>query len=229
MLTPKSSIDTHIGGHRCRRTGVSIFILHFQLDYLGPRDMLSEQIALLYLKRVSRLCLCLEGVLLTKAIRSIDIPVLSNVINYDFPAQPKIFVHRVGRTARAGLKGSNYNLVSASDVPYLLDLQLFLDRPLIMGRDKKNGIDYTKDVVLGSLLRDRLETHSGMVSKLLEEDIDLLGMRNVAIKGDKQYLRYVFFAFAFLGLSPKYVPGGDTPFGLKYVPETWLQEERQQI
>jgi ATP-dependent RNA helicase DDX54/DBP10 len=50
------------------------------------------------------------------AARGIDIPLLDNVINFDFPAKPKIFVHRVGRAARNGRSGTAYSLVSTDEV-----------------------------------------------------------------------------------------------------------------
>lgn len=123
------------------------------------------------------------------AARGIDIPILANVINYDFPAQPKIFVHRVGRTARAGKKGWSYSLVRESDAPYLLDLQLFLGRRLLLGQDGGNDPNYAEDVIVGSLMRDRLERNCEWVSKLLDEDSDLLALRSVANKGERLYLK----------------------------------------
>ena len=123
------------------------------------------------------------------AARGIDIPVLANVINYDFPAQPKIFVHRVGRTARAGQRGWSYSLVRESDTPYLLDLQLFLAKRLVLGREGGAGINYAEDVVIGSLARDRLERNCEWVTKLLDEEADLAALRVVAGKGEKLYLK----------------------------------------
>lgn len=123
------------------------------------------------------------------AARGIDIPVLANVINYDFPAQPKIFVHRVGRTARAGQRGWSYSLVRESDTPYLLDLQLFLGKRLVIGRADAGGVNYVEDIILGSLVRDKLESSCEYVTKQLEEDLDLYALRTVAGKGEKLYLR----------------------------------------
>ncbi|KAJ6352655.1 hypothetical protein OIU76_001812 [Salix suchowensis] len=64
------------------------------------------------------------------AARGIDIPLLDNVINWDFPPKPKIFVHRVGRVARAGRTGTAFSFVTSEDMPYLLDLHLFLSKPV---------------------------------------------------------------------------------------------------
>ena len=50
------------------------------------------------------------------AARGIDIPILENVINYDFVGSSKIFVHRVGRTARAGRRGWAYSLIIPEEV-----------------------------------------------------------------------------------------------------------------
>ncbi|PRQ24925.1 putative RNA helicase [Rosa chinensis] len=64
------------------------------------------------------------------AARGIDIPLLDNVINWDFPPKPKLFVHRVGRAARAGRTGTAFSLVTSEDIPNLLDLLLFLSKPI---------------------------------------------------------------------------------------------------
>lgn len=64
------------------------------------------------------------------AARGLDIPLLDNVVNWDFPPKPKIFVHRVGRVARAGRTGTAYSFVTSEDMPNLLDLHLFLSKPL---------------------------------------------------------------------------------------------------
>lgn len=123
------------------------------------------------------------------AARGLDVPLLANVINYDFPSQPKIFVHRVGRTARAGKEGWSYSLITQQDMPYLLDLQLFLSRRLVLGRAEKEPGMFQNTIVVGSLRRDQLERYMEESTKLIDEDDDLLAMRDVAAKGEKQYLR----------------------------------------
>eukprot|EP01119_Soliformovum_irregulare_P010755 TRINITY_DN2652_c4_g1_i1.p1 TRINITY_DN2652_c4_g1~~TRINITY_DN2652_c4_g1_i1.p1 ORF type:complete len:905 (-),score=332.81 TRINITY_DN2652_c4_g1_i1:85-2799(-) len=59
------------------------------------------------------------------AARGLDIPLLDNVINYDFPAAPKLFVHRVGRAGRMGRLGNAYSLLSPDEEPYLMEWFMF--------------------------------------------------------------------------------------------------------
>ena len=65
------------------------------------------------------------------AARGLDLPLLDNVVNYDFPDKPKLFVHRCGRVARQGRVGTAFSLVAASDMPYMLDVLLVLGRPAL--------------------------------------------------------------------------------------------------
>ena len=64
------------------------------------------------------------------AARGIDIPLLDNVVNFDFPPRPKLFVHRVGRVARAGRAGVAHSILVKEEMGFLVDLHLFLGRPL---------------------------------------------------------------------------------------------------
>lgn len=60
------------------------------------------------------------------AARGIDVEGLSHVVNYNLPAVPEDYVHRVGRTGRAGNKGIAISLVSAEEKKLLSDIEKFV-------------------------------------------------------------------------------------------------------
>lgn len=74
------------------------------------------------------------------AARGIDIPSLDFVINFHFPGKPKLFIHRVGRCARAGRSGTAYSIFSTDDEAHMLDLHLFLNRPFDAKNSQSVGI-----------------------------------------------------------------------------------------
>jgi ATP-dependent RNA helicase SrmB len=53
------------------------------------------------------------------AARGIDLPDVSHVINFDMPRTADVYLHRIGRTARAGKKGNALSIVEAHDQPML--------------------------------------------------------------------------------------------------------------
>jgi len=57
------------------------------------------------------------------AARGIDIPDVSHVYNYDLPEVPENYVHRIGRTARAGKGGEAIAFVSATEIGYLKQIE----------------------------------------------------------------------------------------------------------
>ncbi|KAL6948968.1 ATP-dependent RNA helicase dbp10 [Hanseniaspora vineae] len=145
------------------------------------------------------------------AARGIDIPILANVVNYSLPASSKIFIHRVGRTARAGNKGWAYSIVSESELPYLLDLELFLGRKILLTPMYEAGcammknkwvaegnaeyefkdpkISYVNRLVLGSAPRLDLEEMGDLYKNILDQNFELQTLKGVAMKAEKLYLR----------------------------------------
>ncbi|CAG8755013.1 9132_t:CDS:2, partial [Racocetra persica] len=123
------------------------------------------------------------------AARGIDIPILENVINYDFIDSSKMFVHRVGRTARAGKKGWAYSLITPEELPHLLDLQLFLGRRLLIGSATDSTPDYTSDIIIGSFPNDLLGSYMEWVKGKQQEVNDLKSLCDVAKNGYKLFCK----------------------------------------
>lgn len=117
------------------------------------------------------------------AARGIDIPQLDNVINFNFPAKAKLFVHRVGRCARAGRSGTAYSLVGPDEYAHLLDLHLFLGKPLsIVTASNADG-------VIGRIPQSLVEEQHEMLLGLHEVHLDLASLKEVSEKGYQQYCR----------------------------------------
>jgi ATP-dependent RNA helicase RhlE len=64
------------------------------------------------------------------AARGIDVEQLSHVINFEIPNIPETYIHRIGRTGRAGLKGVALSFCDADEKVFLKDIHKLLPRPI---------------------------------------------------------------------------------------------------
>jgi len=64
------------------------------------------------------------------AARGIDIDELSHVINYELPNIPETYVHRIGRTGRAGLNGVALSFCDAEEVEFLKDIHKLISKQI---------------------------------------------------------------------------------------------------
>ena len=64
------------------------------------------------------------------AARGLDIPAVSHVFNFDVPHHPDDYVHRIGRTGRAGLTGTAISLVAPSDTKSVAAIEKLMGMPI---------------------------------------------------------------------------------------------------
>lgn len=124
------------------------------------------------------------------AARGIDIPMLDTVINYNFPAKAKLFVHRVGRVARAGRSGVAYSFVGPDEGAYLIDLFLFLSESIKnapQNLDSSEEIDW--DRMVGRVPRSIIDEETEHLQLLMKNSFDLQSQHKVMTNAYKQYLR----------------------------------------
>jgi len=84
--------------------------------------------------------------------RGLDIKDMDYVVNFELPSVAEDYVHRIGRTGRAGKKGLAVSLVSAYDVAYLFEIEKLIG--LKMTEIKTKGYEFTERIP------DRSEQHN---------------------------------------------------------------------
>lgn len=109
------------------------------------------------------------------AARGLDVDDIDLVINYDFPQDEEYYVHRIGRTARAGREGRAFSFIVGRDKYKLKDIQRYTntqitrkDLPTLKDIEElssTNALDKIKE----EINKDELGKYSKMVDVLIEE------------------------------------------------------------
>jgi ATP-dependent RNA helicase DeaD len=122
------------------------------------------------------------------AARGLDIDDISHVFNYDLPDDPEIYIHRIGRTGRAGKTGIAISMVTPRDKRLLRQVESLIRQPLTKSalpteedvrNHRENELLENVKVWLG---RARYQREREMVTRLVEEGHDPLEIAAAALK-----------------------------------------------
>jgi len=114
------------------------------------------------------------------AARGLDISNLPVVVNYDMPGSPEDYIHRIGRTGRAGVSGIAVSLVSHDEMRYLQAIEKLLKQKIPV--EKVDGYTEDSDVPDFVLFRPGSASSEKKADKSLKE---MVVKRNALKKGTK--------------------------------------------
>jgi ATP-dependent RNA helicase RhlE len=116
--------------HRLRSAGIGVNVIH------GDRNMQQRGSAMEAFSEGHVQVLVATDV----AQRGLDIEGISHVVNFDVPADPEDYVHRIGRTGRAGASGDAITFMTAAELGQVRSIERVLGYPL--ARVSLEGFDY---------------------------------------------------------------------------------------
>ncbi|WP_422362972.1 DEAD/DEAH box helicase [Pyruvatibacter mobilis] len=109
------------------------------------------------------------------AARGLDIPEVSHVFNYDVPTHAEDYVHRIGRTGRAGRKGFSFTLATPDDGKYLDAVEKLIDMKIeraTLDGDAKPGADDAAKPAKAADEADATETEETAAATAVGEAAD---------------------------------------------------------
>jgi len=122
------------------------------------------------------------------AARGIDVGDIEAVFNYDIPADDENYVHRIGRTARAGRTGRAINFVTGKEVYRIRQIQQFTKSRIIAQKiPSASDIEEIKtnlilEKVKGIVDAGHLGEYNNLVEKLIQEDYSSLDVAAALLK-----------------------------------------------
>jgi superfamily II DNA/RNA helicase len=136
LVFTRTKIETNKLARELQRAGIAADSIH------GDKSQLDRLKALEAFKNGTVLVLVATDV----AARGLDIDDLPHVINYELPHTPEDYIHRIGRTGRAGKHGTAISLVSAHEVQYLVDIEKLIkiqvEQVVVAGFDPEYDYEY---------------------------------------------------------------------------------------
>jgi len=96
------------------------------------------------------------------AARGIDVDEISHVINYEIPNISETYVHRIGRTGRAGMSGTALSFCEEEERPYIKDIQKLIKQqiPVVENQPYPSDVPFTADRVQVKAQAQRPKTQS---------------------------------------------------------------------
>lgn len=109
------------------------------------------------------------------AARGIDVNNIDAVFNYDIPSDEEYYVHRIGRTGRAGKSGVSYSFVFGRDMYKLKDIQRYTKsqispmKPPTISDVEEVRLNLAAEKVINSLEKGEYSKYTSVIERILEE------------------------------------------------------------
>lgn len=127
------------------------------------------------------------------AARGLDVSDIDLVFNYDLPQQAEYYVHRIGRTARAGKKGASFTFVTSRDYPKFKEIEKYanikMEKMKLPTKSdvEKESLDNLFDKVNKNIIRaEDQENYTEVLNKLLAEGHSLYDISASLLKMVKE-------------------------------------------
>ncbi|KAL8140445.1 hypothetical protein V2J09_006466, partial [Rumex salicifolius] len=177
ILTEKAGSSTMVFTRTCEETN----LLSLMLRNLGFRAIpinghmdQAKRLGALNSFKAGNVCIL---VCTDVASRGLDIPLVDVVINYSIPSQSKDYIHRVGRTARAGRTGVAISLVNQYELEWYLQIENLIGKKLPQYQAKEEEVMILLDRVAEArrMSRKKMKESGGKRKCKGEDDDDEIG------------------------------------------------------